>query len=162
MDADQKEESGRARNNTGNRSEEQKMPGRSQDRVRERIDALTRAIGTSNDVDERTQSYIERAHCHQLVGDDVNSVSDYLTALETAKNKSDRVHIRSMIALALMRKDEKEQALFWAMGAVDEDPSNAEGHFTVGLICECCDFLNLATEFLQRAREYQPDHWQAR
>ena len=47
------------------------------------------------------------------------------------------------------------------MGAVDQDPRNAHGYYTLGLICDFCGFLNLAIEFLQRALELQPQHWDA-
>jgi tetratricopeptide (TPR) repeat protein len=126
----------------------------------DRIDTLTKAIVTASSEAELTQLYIERGHCYNLCEDEVNSVRDYLSALDTATNNSDIVHIKSMIALALARKEgQKEQALFWAMSAVDQDSRNAEGYHTLGLVCDICGFLHLAIESLQRAIYLKPDSW---
>ncbi len=122
---------------------------------------LTEAIVMFAKAEELTRLYIDRADCYEMIGESAKSVGDFLLALDAAENKSDIVHIKSMIALALIKKDDKEQGLFWAMSAVDQDVRNAEGHFTLGLICEYCDFLNLAVESLQKSLELRPDYWQA-
>ena len=64
-----------------------------------------------------------------------------------------------MIALALAQKDQKEQAVYWATSAVDQDDSNAEGHHTLGLVCDICGFLNSAVESLRRAIQLKPRRW---
>ena len=125
----------------------------------ERLHALTKAIDAAGSEEELTQLYIERGHCYEHLGDAVNSIRDFLSALDSAQLKSDLVHIKSMIALALAKKDQKEQALYWSMGAVDQDPCNAEGYHTLGLICDICSFLNLAIESLQRAIQLEPHRW---
>ena len=96
-----------------------------------------------------------------MMGDAANSVRDFLSSGDTAQSDADKVHIESMIALALATKGEKEQALYWAVCAVDQDSRNAEGHHTLGLACEVCGFLNLAIESLQRAIELQPPRWES-
>lgn len=136
------------------------MNNHNADHTSERIDSLTKAISAASSESDSTQLYIERGHCYNLLGDEVNSARDYLSALDTATNNSDIVHIKSMIALALARKEgQKEQALFWAMSAVDQDSCNAEGYHTLGLVCDICGFLNLAVESLQRAISLEPDRW---
>lgn len=125
-----------------------------------RVSVLTNAIAVTRSDEELTQLYIERGHCYNALGDEVRSVRDYVTALDTARSKSQRVHISSMIALALAGKDgQKEQALFWAMSAVDQDRHNAEGYHTLGLVCDVCGFLNVAIEALQRAIGLEPNRW---
>jgi tetratricopeptide (TPR) repeat protein len=125
----------------------------------QQITMLTNAIDAASNNVDRTRLHVERGHWYERAGDPVNSVRDFLNALDTAENPSDIVHIKSMIALALALKDEKEQALFWAMGAVDEDPTNAEAHHTLGLICDRCGYLNLAIASLERAISIDPRRW---
>lgn len=132
---------------------------RIEDATAERIRSLTKQIDTAGSETQLTKLYIDRAHCHEDLGDAVSSVRDFLSALDYAQLKSDLVHIKSMIALALAKKDQKEQALYWAMSAVDQDPCNAEGYHTLGLICDICGFLNLAVESLQRAIQAEPHRW---
>ena len=130
-----------------------------EDATSERLHTLTKAIGAAGSEEELAQLYIERGHCYEHLGDTVNSVRDFLSALDCAQLKSDLVHIKSMIALALAKKDQKEQALYWSMSAVDQDPCNAEGYHTLGLVCDICGFLNLAIESLQRAIQLEPHRW---
>lgn len=125
----------------------------------EKIDVLTKAIGDARSDEELTRLHIERGHCYERLEDAVKSTNDFLTALDTAQRKSDIVHIKSMIAYALAKKDQKDQAVFWALGAVDQDPCNAEGYHTLGLICDICGFLNIAIESLQRAVHLEPGRW---
>jgi len=106
--------------------------------------------------------YVERAGCYRVLGDATKSVSDFLDALVVADKKSDIVYIKSQVALAMVQREGlKEQALFWAMGAVDEDPENADAYHTLGLICEVCGYLNVAVESLRRALVLEPHHWDA-
>lgn len=136
------------------------MNNLSADSTSDKIDSLTKTISAASSEAELTQLYIERGHCYNLLGDEVNSVRDYLSALDTATCNSDIVHIKSMIALALaMKEGQKEQGLFWAMSAVDQDSCNAEGYHTLGLVCDVCGFLNLAVESLQNAIHLEPDRW---
>ncbi len=135
------------------------MNNHAADHRAETIDALTKAIGATSSDEELTKLHIERGNCYLVSGDDGNSVRDFLDALETATSKSDMVHLKSMIALTLARKDEKEQAIFWALSAVDQDPQNAEGYHTLGLVCDVCGFQNVAVESLERAVHLDPDRW---
>ena len=64
-----------------------------------------------------------------------------------------------MIALAFAKKGLKEQALFWATSAVDQDSCDGEGYHTLGLVCDCCGFLNVAIESLKKAIHLEPDRW---
>ena len=126
-----------------------------------KIELLTKAIDNCVVKEDLTRLYIERAHCHDVLGDLSNSVNDFLTALETAEATSDIVHSRSMVALALVKKDQKEQALYWATIAVDADMLNSEGHFALGLICSFCGILNVAIESLRATLKLKPTHTQA-
>jgi tetratricopeptide (TPR) repeat protein len=122
----------------------------------EQIEALTRAIEVTSRERELTKLYIERAHCHGRVHDTVNSVRDFLSALEIAQDTTDKVHIKSMLAFAFVTKDQKEHAIFWATSAVDDDVCSAEAYDTLGLVCDCCGFLNVAISSLRRAIELEP------
>lgn len=125
----------------------------------DRIETITKSIRDASNELDLTKLYIERGHCYELLEDSVNSIRDFLTALDTATSNSDIVHIKSMVALALAKKSEKEQAIFWAMSAVDQDSCNAEGYHTLGLVCDICGFLNLAIESLRRATDLEPHRW---
>lgn len=133
----------------------------SNDQINEKICVLSKAIDNGGSEEELTQLYIERGHCHEQLGDAASSVEDFLGALDRARLNSDLVHIKSMIALALAKKGQKEQALYWAMSAVDQDPGIAEGHHTLGLICDTCGFLNSAIETLQIAIQLEPQRWES-
>jgi tetratricopeptide (TPR) repeat protein len=144
---------------TSDYPDEDSMNNQTQDDVYSRIDSLTKTIAVTRSEADLTQLYIERGHCYGRVEDAANSIRDFLSALDTAQRNLDIIHIKSMISLAVAKKDQKEQALFWAMSAVDQDPCNAEGHHTLGLVCDICGFLNLAIKSLQRAICLEKDRW---
>lgn len=127
---------------------------------RNTVDLLTDAIAHAAS-ESLTQLYVRRGHLYESLGDTASSVRDFLHALDTADSPSDITHIRSMIALALAKQNEKEQALFWAISAVDEDSSNPEAHHTMGLICDFCGFVNMAIESLKSAIKLDPHRWES-
>ncbi|MFL5340944.1 MAG: tetratricopeptide repeat protein [Gemmataceae bacterium] len=130
--------------------------------LRGRVDALTEEISDTSDSAGLARLYIERAHCSNRLGDESKSVGDYLSALDWAEQDSEIVHAKSMIALAFAnRVDQESQALFWAMGAVDQDPDDPEGRYILGLVCSSCGYHGLAIESLRHALRLQPEHWDA-
>ena len=127
--------------------------------ARKRVDELTRSLASEREEAELARLYIERAHCYCVLEDDGKSVADYLSALDHATDSAQIVHIRSMISLAFLSKaDNRENAIWWAVAAVDRDPRNAEGLYTLGLNCEYSEFYDVAVEAFSRAVDSQPDH----
>jgi tetratricopeptide (TPR) repeat protein len=137
------------------------MTEHSHDNARAEIYSLTKAIAAGGTAMELAQHYIKRASLYEVIGESASSVADLLDALDVAENKTDIVKIKLEIALAMAKKDLKEQAMFWAMGAIDADLGNADGYYVLGLICDSCGFTKLAIELLQKALDIQPQHWDA-
>src|SRR6266542_5117185 len=102
----------------------------------EKVRELTDAIECQPDKGEQARLYVARAHVYDMLGLRVESARDFLRALEFSSTQLERVHIKSMISLALLNSGEKEQAMWWATSAIDSDPDCAEGHYVFGLNCE--------------------------
>jgi tetratricopeptide (TPR) repeat protein len=126
------------------------------------IDDLTLAIEAATDSVNLMELYLKRAHCYGEIQNDSSSVEDLLNALDHTISDTDISRIRSMIALLFAKKnDRREQALYWAVGAVDSDSESAEAHYVLGLVSDCCDYVQVAIESLKRAIELNPDHLDA-
>ena len=107
--------------------------------VRCEIEALTDAINRCDDRSKLGQLFIYRAQYETQLGDDVRAVEDYLDALEVTEENSDVSRIKSAIALIFAKKVDREQdALYWALGAVDRAPEDPEARYVLGLVCDCC------------------------
>lgn len=123
-----------------------------------KIQSLTSKLQAATATDERARLLIVRAHQHQANGDEPQSVSDYLDALAVATQPDDICHSKAMISLAMTKADDKERATWWALGAIDADPQDPDGHFALGHACEASGYNHLAVAAFQQVLRVDPQH----
>ena len=125
---------------------------------------IDKGSASEPDESELTSLLIQRAKS-RVAERDVESVSDCLEALKYAENPSEKADIKLMISLALLRKGNKEGGLWWALGAVEEDQSDAEAQHVLRLSLSFSEFHALAIAAFRRAMRSNPNagrrtlHW---
>ncbi|WP_298867038.1 hypothetical protein [uncultured Gimesia sp.] len=131
------------------------------DEEQERLETMNQLIAAEPDDPELSDLLIERAHIFNSLGDDVASVKDYFAALEVTRVPEKTAHIKSMISLALLARNKKEKALWWAMAAVDQTPDNEEAHKVLGMNLAISEFHRLAVESFKKTLEINPENQEA-
>lgn len=129
--------------------------------LREQLEAINQRIATEPDDPELGDLLIERAHLFNLMRDNVASLKDYFAALDVTRDREKIAHIKSMISLALLAYDKKEEALWWAMAAVDRDPNGEEANYVLGMNLAISEFHNMAVESFKKTLEINPEHQEA-
>ena len=131
-------------------------------KINKQIAAWTHQLQFETRPEELTRLYIDRGHAFNMLDKPEESTKDYRQALEFATRPADLVHIKSMISLALLQADEREQSIWWAVSAVDSEPEIAEGNYVLGLTCKSCDLHKLAVRMFRRVLEIDPNDTKAR
>lgn len=129
--------------------------------AQERVKSTTARIAFPSNEADLTSAYIERAHCFSLLGENAKSLQDYLSAFATVREITARVHVCSMLALGYLRDDKREHGVWWALKAVDLDPSSAEAQYCFGLACARSDLGVQARSAFAKVIEIEPDYWPA-
>ena len=130
--------------------------------LNKQIAACTQQLQFETRPEELTRLYVDRANAFNMLDKSDESTRDYLKALEFATRPTDLVHIKSMISLAILEADEREQAMWWAVSAIDSDPEAAEGNYVLGLNCKYCEFYKFAVRMFRRVLEIDSSSSKAR
>ncbi|QDU50502.1 tetratricopeptide repeat protein [Gimesia panareensis] len=132
-----------------------------QNEQQQRLEVINQKIATKPDDSELCDLLIERAHIYDSLKDDVASIKDYFAALDVASDREKVAHINSMISLALLTHDKKEEALWWAMAAVDRAPDGEEANYVLGMNLAISEFHNMAVESFKKTLDINPEHKEA-
>lgn len=122
------------------------------------VERLTMLLTVAPTDEERSLALYDRAYWYEAGGDDTSAVKDYTEALTLTSERSLVARIKMQVALLLLKKvGLQESALFWAAGAVDRDPKNANGWHILAMAYAACEYHRLAIDAIRRALELSPN-----